>query len=101
MTRFGKVERYYASQEVVLSAGSVGSPQVLLLSGVGDSEHLQEVGVPAVHHLPGVGQNLQDHLITSLLMDTADPLTLDLLGSSSPSALLSYLSGADLQYHQP
>ena len=93
MTRFGKVERYYASQEVVLSAGTVGSPQILMLSGVGDTEHLQEVGVAPVHHLPEVGQNLQDHLFTLLPFDTVEPITLDLLGSSSPSSFLSYLSG--------
>ena len=57
------MSQYFARQEVVLSAGSIGSPQILLLSGVGDSKHLQEVGVTPVHHLPGVGQNLQDHLI--------------------------------------
>ncbi len=49
---------------MILSSGVVGSPQLLLLSGVGPREHLKEVGVPLVHHLPGVGQNLQDHIAT-------------------------------------
>merc|ERR1719397_34302 len=91
--RFGKVERYFARQEVVVSAGAIGSPQLLMLSGVGDTKHLEEVGVSPVHHLPAVGQNLQDHLITSVPVNTVDPLSVDLLGSSSPSAVLSYLSG--------
>ncbi len=51
-------------KEVILSGGVVGSPQLLLLSGVGPAEHLEEVGVPLVHHLPGVGQNFQDHSAT-------------------------------------
>ncbi|KAA0201289.1 hypothetical protein HAZT_HAZT002308 [Hyalella azteca] len=55
------VHEVYASKEVVLSAGAIGSPQVLMLSGVGDPRHLQNFNIPVVHHLPGVGQNLQDH----------------------------------------
>jgi choline dehydrogenase-like flavoprotein len=48
--------------EVILSAGAVGSPKILELSGVGDGARLQGLGIEAVHHLPGVGENLQDHL---------------------------------------
>jgi choline dehydrogenase len=51
-----------AKREVVLSAGSIGSTQILQLSGIGPGELLQEHGVPVVHELPGVGANLQDHL---------------------------------------
>jgi choline dehydrogenase len=51
-----------AKSEVVLSAGSVGSTQILQLSGIGPGELLQQHGVPVVHELPGVGANLQDHL---------------------------------------
>ncbi len=50
-----------AAREIVLSAGAIGSPAVLLRSGVGPRDHLREVGAPLVHHLPGVGQNLKDH----------------------------------------
>ncbi|KAF2368328.1 Glucose-methanol-choline oxidoreductase C-terminal [Trinorchestia longiramus] len=56
-----KVEEAYATKEVILSAGAIGSPQILMLSGVGDTDHLQQFNIPMVHHLPGVGQNLQDH----------------------------------------
>ena len=49
---------------MILSGGVVGSPQLLLLSGVGPADHLEEVGVPLIHHLPGVGQNFQDHIAT-------------------------------------
>ncbi|MDP1654894.1 MAG: GMC family oxidoreductase N-terminal domain-containing protein [Hylemonella sp.] len=51
-----------AKREVVLSAGSIGSPQILQLSGIGPAALLQQHGVPLVHELPGVGANLQDHL---------------------------------------
>jgi choline dehydrogenase len=47
--------------KIILSSGAIGSPHILLLSGVGPATHLQSVGVPVVHHLPGVGQNLRDH----------------------------------------
>ncbi|MFZ6655050.1 GMC family oxidoreductase [Undibacterium sp. TJN19] len=49
-------------KETVLAAGAIGSPQILQHSGIGDAGHLQHVGVPVVHDLPGVGANLQDHL---------------------------------------
>ncbi|HEX8168657.1 MAG TPA: GMC family oxidoreductase N-terminal domain-containing protein [Beijerinckiaceae bacterium] len=57
-------ERYLAraAGEVILSAGAVGSPKILELSGVGDGERLRGFGIPVVRHLPGVGENLQDHL---------------------------------------
>jgi choline dehydrogenase len=51
-----------AQQEIILSAGAIGSPQLLQLSGVGPGELLQRLGIPVVHALPGVGRNLQDHL---------------------------------------
>ena len=51
-----------AQGEVILSAGSIGSPQILQLSGIGGAKHLQQAGVQSVVDLPGVGSNLQDHL---------------------------------------
>ena len=48
-------------EEILLAAGAVASPQILMLSGVGPAPHLRETGVPVVKHLPGVGQNLRDH----------------------------------------
>ncbi|MBF7729399.1 GMC family oxidoreductase [Pseudomonas sp. N040] len=57
----GRVEQVAARREVLLCAGAFQSPQLLMLSGVGDSEQLREVGIEPLHHLPGVGQNLQDH----------------------------------------
>lgn len=58
----GKTFDIHCSKEVILSGGAFGSPQVLMLSGVGPASHLAEKGVELVHDLPGVGQNLQDHI---------------------------------------
>jgi choline dehydrogenase len=55
------IERADAGREVILSAGAIGSPHILQLSGVGDPEHLGRIGVPLVHELRGVGKNMQDH----------------------------------------
>src|SRR5262249_14566353 len=60
-SRGGSVELADATREVILSAGAVGSPHILQLSGVGDPEHLGKIGVDVVHALPGVGRNMQDH----------------------------------------
>jgi choline dehydrogenase len=57
----GTTQRATAEREVILSAGAVGSPHILQLSGVGDAEHLSDIGVPVVHALNGVGRNMQDH----------------------------------------
>ncbi|MEM7562480.1 MAG: choline dehydrogenase [Pseudomonadota bacterium] len=58
----GKIRKIGAGKEVVLSAGAIGSPQILQLSGLGDGSHLKGLGLEVVHHLPGVGMHLQDHL---------------------------------------
>jgi choline dehydrogenase len=58
-----------ARREVVVCAGTVNSPQLLMLSGIGDREQLQRNGIEVVHHLPHVGHNLQDHLVAYLGFD--------------------------------
>ncbi|WP_201863171.1 GMC family oxidoreductase [Microvirga soli] len=58
----GNLRRILARKEVILSAGAIASPQLLQLSGVGNGALLKEHGIDVVHHLPGVGENLQDHL---------------------------------------
>ncbi|SOE17009.1 choline dehydrogenase [Hoeflea halophila] len=60
--RHGSPLRISARREIILSAGAIGSPQILMLSGIGEPGHLAEHGISLNHALPGVGQNLQDHL---------------------------------------
>jgi choline dehydrogenase len=64
-----------AHREIVLAAGAIQSPQLLMLSGIGDGEHLAAVGVPVRHHLPGVGRNLHDHLASPVHMRMQDPVS--------------------------
>lgn len=58
----GALHRARARREVILCGGSINSPQILQLSGIGPGALLQSVGIPAAHDLPGVGENLQDHI---------------------------------------
>lgn len=58
---FGRRTRIAAAREVVLCAGAIDSPKLLMLSGIGPSEHLEEVGIPVLVDAPAVGSNLQDH----------------------------------------
>jgi choline dehydrogenase len=57
------LERWEARRQVVLSAGAIGTPQILMLSGIGDGGHLQEHGIPVLVQSKGVGRNLQDHFL--------------------------------------
>jgi choline dehydrogenase len=64
-----------ANKEVILSAGAIQSPQILQLSGVGPAKLLQEFNIPLVHDLPGVGENLQDHLQYRLIYELNQPIS--------------------------
>lgn len=59
-------QEFYAEKEVILSAGAIQSPQILMLSGIGDFDYLKEFGIEKKCHLPGVGKNLQDHIWSGL-----------------------------------
>ena len=71
-----------ASREVILSAGSIGSVQILELSGIGDADLLRKQGITPVHHLPGVGANLQDHLQIRTVYKVQNARTLNTLANS-------------------
>lgn len=73
----GRPTEARAGSEVVVSSGAIGSPHLLLLSGIGPADHLRSVGVPVVHDLPGVGQNLQDHFDMFLIYDLTGPHSYD------------------------
>jgi choline dehydrogenase-like flavoprotein len=60
-----------AEREVIIAAGGIGSPHLLLRSGIGPADHLRAVGVPVAHDLPGVGENLHDHVDVFLIYDLA------------------------------
>ena len=65
-SQHGERKTVRANREVILSAGAVNSPQLLELSGVGDGERLRGLGIEPAHHLPGVGENLQDHFAVEM-----------------------------------
>jgi choline dehydrogenase len=73
----GTVQRVLARREVLLCAGSIGSPQILQLSGIGPGALLRSRGIPAVHDLPGVGENLHDHLQIRLMYKVRNTVTLN------------------------
>ncbi len=64
----GRLERIEANREVVLCGGAINSPHLLMVSGVGPAAELKRHGIPLVHDLPGVGQNLQDHLDVTVMI---------------------------------
>ena len=80
-----KIEKFYAEKELILSGGSINSPQLLMLSGIGDANHLKEKGINVVHDLKGVGKNLQDHLETYIQQECKTPDSLYIYKISSES----------------
>ncbi len=74
--RDGEQNLVRARREVIVSAGPINSPKLLKLSGVGPEDELATLGIPVVHHLPGVGENLQDHLEFYFQVASLEPVTL-------------------------
>ncbi|MET0882122.1 MAG: GMC oxidoreductase, partial [Acidimicrobiales bacterium] len=74
--RGGRLHRRVTAGEVVLCGGAINTPQLLQLSGVGDQGLLRDQGVPLVHHLPGVGENLQDHLEVYIQYASTQPVSI-------------------------
>jgi choline dehydrogenase len=75
-----------ATREVIISGGAINSPQLLMLSGIGPADHLKSHGIPVVQDLPGVGQNLQDHIECYVQFACKQPITL--YGAMNPLAKL-------------
>ena len=93
----GRLHEVRANREVIVASGAINSPQLLMLSGIGDADALATLGIRSVQHLPGVGANLQDHLVVGLthVRDGAESdfhrsLRLDRL---MPAFLGAYLAG--------
>ena len=70
----GMLHQVRINQEVILSAGAFDSPKLLMLSGIGDAAQLQAMGIPIVANLPGVGQNLQDHILAPVIYEATQDL---------------------------
>jgi choline dehydrogenase len=71
--RQGAIRRIGAGSEVILSLGAIHTPKVLMQSGIGDQHELHGVGIPIVEHLPGVGQNFQDHVGFNCVWENREP----------------------------
>ncbi len=89
--RGGKVQRATARREIVLAAGSFATPQLLQLSGVGPADLLGGLGIPVVHHLAGVGENLMDHILPKRSFTTSSVDTFNKMMSSPISQGLAGL----------
>ena len=92
--RFG-AEQIVRAGEVVLAGGAFNSPQLLQLSGIGDAAHLSSLGVEVKAHLPGVGQDLQDHLGVHLQHTSTQPVSMNELRKKThwPGIVLTWLAG--------
>ncbi|MEO8752790.1 MAG: GMC family oxidoreductase N-terminal domain-containing protein [Casimicrobiaceae bacterium] len=115
----GRIGAVKSTREVVLSAGPLASPQLLELSGIGNGDLLRELGVPGIHHLPGVGENLRDHPNMRMTFECSKPVTINdvmrsplrkakealrfalmregILAMSSSSAQMNYRSRPDVR----
>ncbi len=71
----GRLQRVHG-EEIVLAGGAINTPQLLQLSGIGNADELRDVGVTPVHHLPGVGENLQDHLEVYVQYASKQPVSI-------------------------
>lgn len=78
-----------AAKEIVLSGGAVNSPQLLMLSGIGDQADLDRLGIPVQHHAPEVGRNLLDHLVSMMGWDVESGSLYD---AERPAELINYLA---------
>ena len=87
----------YRANEIVISAGALRTPQILMLSGIGPADHLRQHGIDIVEDVPGVGQNLMDHPLVSGSWDADAPLSKDLNRGSITSALHWHAEGSQLE----
>jgi choline dehydrogenase len=86
--RHGQHQVVRARREVVLSGGTINSPQLLMLSGIGDRDHLTEHGIDVVHHAPEIGKNLTDHLYAPLGFEVKNDT---LFAADKPRQLINYI----------
>jgi choline dehydrogenase len=92
----GAVKDIAADKEVILAAGAINSPKLLMLSGVGEAKALRSLGIDVVENLPGVGENLQDHVLLSGAVFKYKGKMPDRPADSNAVEAEAYLSGSDL-----
>lgn len=98
-----KTHRIGAGVEVILSLGAMNTPKLLMQSGIGDQAELQRCGIPLVQHLPGVGQNFQDHVRSACIWEYQEPLSPNSAGGatffwkSNPSLSTPDIQGAQVE----
>ncbi|MBE9002099.1 GMC family oxidoreductase N-terminal domain-containing protein [Nostoc sp. LEGE 12447] len=100
----GTVHQTFVNQEVILSAGAFDSPKLLMLSGIGNAEHLRSLGIPVVVDLSGVGQNLQDHLTVAVAHQATQDVQPAPTSNIAEAGLFLHTEGrldtsSDLQFH--
>ncbi|WP_425145520.1 GMC family oxidoreductase [Deinococcus sp.] len=89
----GSTQTVHAARGVILSAGAITSPHLLMLSGIGERAELEAAGVEVLHELPGVGKNLQDHLFVPLVYQTDTPGLKDALSEAQMSLYMTEQRG--------
>jgi choline dehydrogenase len=99
----GTLHQIYVNQEVILSAGAFDSPKLLMLSGIGNAEYLRSFNIPVVADLPGVGQNLQDHINVPLTHRATQDLQPALTSNIAEAGMFLHTEGnldaaPDLQF---
>jgi choline dehydrogenase len=98
----GKLKTVYANNEVIVSLGALESPHLLLNSGVGPADQLKKFGKQVVLHMPGVGENYHNHVLTGAIMETRDPVAPGHLNTSEVSLFTksdSRMPSPDLQFN--
>ena len=94
VSRFGEEISYFADKEVIVCSGAVGSPKLLMLSGIGPKKHLEDLEIPVVKEIPGVGRNLQGHPMVVTAFHTSKPGL-----AASPFAIFNPLNYFELFLH--
>ena len=97
LLRAGSTQRLGARREVIVTCGAILSPQLLMLSGIGDQEQLRAAGITVRHHLPGVGANYHDHLAVAVLMEMRNTQSYGISWRAAPRGVMNLLEYALLR----
>ena len=99
----GRMHKAYLNagrgNEIILSAGALGSPQLLMLSGVGPADHLRSFGITLVHDQPGVGQGMADNPMNAIYVPAPSPVEISLIQVVGITQVGSYIEGSSGDRH--